>query len=154
MKIILAVDGSKHSNAVVEEAAARPWPANTEIVILSAVDPPIVPAAEPWLMPNGYYGDLEKAAQDRATAAVESAEAKLKAGGDETLKISSITPVGWAKQVILDKAEELKPDLIMVGSHGYGAFDRFLLGSISHSVSLHAPCSVEIVRRPPVAEAK
>ncbi|MFV7236591.1 universal stress protein [Flavobacterium sp. ZB4R12] len=37
--------------------------------------------------------------------------------------------------------------MIIVGSHGYGAIERFILGSVAHSVALHAKCSVEIVRK-------
>ncbi len=48
--------------------------------------------------------------------------------------------------MILEEAENLETDLIIVGSHGYGAVKRFLLGSVSQAVALHAKCSVEIVR--------
>jgi nucleotide-binding universal stress UspA family protein len=51
------------------------------------------------------------------------------------------------KQGILNEAETFDADLIVVGSHGQGALSRFLIGSVSHSVALHADCSVEIVRK-------
>lgn len=50
------------------------------------------------------------------------------------------------KKVIVEEAERWRADLIIVGSHGYGPVKRFLLGSVSQAVALHAPCSVEIVR--------
>jgi nucleotide-binding universal stress UspA family protein len=34
----------------------------------------------------------------------------------------------------------------VVGSHGYGTWERLLLGSVSLAVASHAHCSVEIVR--------
>jgi nucleotide-binding universal stress UspA family protein len=37
-------------------------------------------------------------------------------------------------------------DLIVVGSHGRRGFDRYVMGSVSESVALHAHCSVEVVR--------
>lgn len=40
-------------------------------------------------------------------------------------------------------------DLIVVGSHGHDALDRFLLGSVSTQEALHAPCSVLIAKEPP-----
>jgi nucleotide-binding universal stress UspA family protein len=54
--------------------------------------------------------------------------------------------------VILDEAERWGADLIVLGSHGYGAWQRFMLGSVSHAVATHAHCSVEIVWRKPRAE--
>jgi nucleotide-binding universal stress UspA family protein len=54
--------------------------------------------------------------------------------------------------VILDQAESWGADLIVLGSHGYSGWRRFLLGSVSHAVATHAHCSVEIVRQKPHAE--
>lgn len=48
--------------------------------------------------------------------------------------------------MILEEAEAFGADLIVVGSHGHGMLERFLLGSVSQAVALHASCSVEIVR--------
>jgi nucleotide-binding universal stress UspA family protein len=54
--------------------------------------------------------------------------------------------------VILDEAEKWDADLIVLGSHGYSGWQRFLLGSVSHAVATHALCSVEIVRQKPVTK--
>ena len=50
------------------------------------------------------------------------------------------------KKIILDEAGQWGADLIFAGSHGRRGLDRFLLGSVSEAVALHAPCSVEVVR--------
>jgi nucleotide-binding universal stress UspA family protein len=34
----------------------------------------------------------------------------------------------------------------VLGSHGRRGFDRYMMGSVSESVALHAHCSVEVVR--------
>jgi nucleotide-binding universal stress UspA family protein len=57
--------------------------------------------------------------------------------------------VGSPKEAILDEAERWGADLIVVGSHGYGAIQRLFLGSVSLAVATNALCSVEIVRMPP-----
>lgn len=36
--------------------------------------------------------------------------------------------------------------LLVVGSHGHGLVDRILIGSVSHAVLYHAPCTVALVR--------
>lgn len=61
-------------------------------------------------------------------------------------------PFGSPKRVILEEAERWGADLIMVGSHGYGFWNRLLLGSVSQAITTHANCSVEIVRAPGLAE--
>jgi hypothetical protein len=55
--------------------------------------------------------------------------------------------------VILDEAERWGADLIVVGSHGYRAWERFLLGSVSQAVVSHAKCSVAVVRCRPAESA-
>lgn len=62
------------------------------------------------------------------------------------MKITTEVLSGSPKRVILEEAEAFGADLIVVGSHGHGALERFLLGSVSQAVALHAKCSVEIVR--------
>lgn len=63
------------------------------------------------------------------------------------LTVTSEVLVGSPKQLIVDEAERWQADLVVLGTHGHGAPGRFLLGSVAHSVVLHAPCSVEVVRR-------
>jgi nucleotide-binding universal stress UspA family protein len=49
-------------------------------------------------------------------------------------------------RAILGMADLWGADLIVVGSHGRRGFDRYVMGSVSESVALHAHCSVEVVR--------
>jgi len=147
MKILLAIDGSTYSDAAVDEIARRPWPADSEVKIISVVEPTFEPGTEPWALPPDYFDEIEKAEHDRALANVEGALSKLRVGADKSLKLTTSVLTGMPKRLILDEAEAWGADLIVVGSHGYGAWERFLLGSISNAVATHAKCSVEIVRR-------
>jgi nucleotide-binding universal stress UspA family protein len=52
-------------------------------------------------------------------------------------------PVG---QRVVEAANELSADLIVLGSHGHGRLEELLLGSVSDAVARHARCSVLIVR--------
>ena len=53
---------------------------------------------------------------------------------------------GDPADAILDVAEERGADLIVVGHKGMTGARRFMLGSVPHRVSHHAPCSVLIIR--------
>jgi nucleotide-binding universal stress UspA family protein len=154
MKILLAVDGSPCSEFALIEVARRPWPTGSEVKVISVVDTPNVLAVEPWAVPPTYFEDVMKDVREAARVPVERAVTKLRAGEDKTLKVTSEIIEGSPKREILDEAERWGADLIVVGSHGYGALNRFLLGSVSQAVALHAKCSVEIVRSPEACESE
>jgi nucleotide-binding universal stress UspA family protein len=150
MKILLAIDGSALSEAAVDQIARQHFLALTEVRIVSVVEPHYYPQpfADQVVDPS-IYAELEKIARDRALSAIDKARARLHSH-EETrqLKISTAIVDGSPKQLILEEAESFGADLIVVGSHGHGMVERFLRGSVSHAVALHAKCSVEIVRSP------
>ena len=155
MKILLAVDGSPCSDAAVEEVGRRPWPDGSSILVLTTFELPSPPTAETWALPINFFEELDLALQKQARNVVERAIEKLKPGLSKTISLDARILPGPPQSVILDEAEEWRADLIVVGSHGYHAWKRFLLGSVSHSVVSHAKCSVEVVRcRSAVEQAK
>jgi nucleotide-binding universal stress UspA family protein len=143
MKILLATDGSKGSDAVVQSIAKRPWPAGSEVKVLSVVELHLTPKPGSWLVPDSHYLKLLHELQERARIAVEQAEAVLKA---TALQVSSDIVIGNAKSTILKQAEEWPADLLVLGSHGHGVLERVLMGSVSQAVLAQAHCSVEIIR--------
>ena len=147
MKILLATDGSAHSKAAVEEVAGRPFPLNTKVRLVSAYErTPLITTLEPMGVSQEYYAEADHYALQKAKNTIENA-AKILRKKNPTLTITTVVIEGSPKSVILEEAEKFGADLIIVGSHGAGAVERFLLGSVSHAVSLHAKCSVEIVRK-------
>ena len=148
MKIILATDGSEQSKAAVEEVASRPFPPNTEVCIVSAYErTPLITTLEPMGVSQEFYAKADNFALKAAEDATENAAIILRQK-NAALTVKKVVVEGSPKTVILEEAEAFGADLIVVGSHGYGMIERFLLGSVSHAVALHAKCSVEIVRSP------
>ncbi len=155
IRILLAVDGSEISDAAVEEVATRPWPRGSEIHVISAVHLPFTPTPETWALPDSYYSNLEKTAREQSESAINRAIARLResnVGREIPLTLSSATPIGHAEEKLIETAKTWGADLVVLGSHGYRGFTRFLLGSVSHAVASHAPCSVEIVRKKAAGE--
>lgn len=146
MKILLAVDGSKCSDAAIREVARQPWPAGSEIRVIAAAEMPIFPSAEFGTLPQQYYDELEGAARAQATAIVDKAVATLRLNQVTGVPVESQVVHEAPRDAIVDEAARWGADLIVVGSHGYRGYRRFLLGSVSQSVAAHAPCSVMIVR--------
>jgi len=146
LKILLATDGSECSQAAARSIAERPWPQGTAFRILSVVEPSVSLLHLPYFSPETME-ELRGKDMQRAQEAVSSAEKILCGAGIEagsTIAVPAATP----KELILSEAAEWGADLIVAGSHGRRGLNRFLLGSVSEAVALHAQCSVEIIRRP------
>ena len=146
MKVLLATDGSPCSEAAVDEVARRPWPADTQVRVVSAVEPPAPLVAEPYMGVLGYFEEAEKALRSQAGEVVERAAVRLRDGQGASLQVSTGVLKGSPKRAVVEEAEEWGADLIVIGSHGYKSWERMLLGSVSQAVAAHARCSVLIVR--------
>ncbi|KAL8548651.1 hypothetical protein ACS0TY_007799 [Phlomoides rotata] len=55
---------------------------------------------------------------------------------------------GDPRNVLCDAVDKYHASVLVVGSHGYGAIKRAVLGSVSDYCAHHAHCSVMIVKRP------
>ena len=142
--IVVAVDGSDGSREAlrfaVEEARLR----NAALRVVTA-----------WSVPALAYGGGYAVMaidpvryEDAATALSEQALASL---AEETagIDIERVVREGQAAEVVIDEARGA--DLVIVGSRGHGGFANLLLGSVSHQIAQHAPCTVVIVNRAHIA---
>ncbi len=148
MKILIATDGSEFSRCAVEQACKFiSTKKHTDIKIISAVERITLMSVEPFGASNEYYAQMEADLQKQAAAAVAEAEKIINEKlDDEKVFVQTEIFAGNVKQAIIDEAKKFEADLIVVGSHGYGFFERMLLGSISDYVVHHAPCSVLVIR--------
>ena len=133
MNLLLAVDSSSASQAAVDQVAARPWPAGSQVEVLTVVE-------TPGFLTQGLATDELKA---RAQHSADAAAVHLRS---RQLPAKAVVGVGDPKTVILDHAAAMHADLIVLGANGLGAVERFLLGSVSRAVLRFAPCSVALVR--------
>lgn len=148
MRILIGVDGSEYSDAALNEVSKRTWPKGSEILIVHACEIPLGTTTEPWAFPADYYQRLDEVCRQNGEQVIKAAAARLSTLAG-TAVITTKLVMGAPKSVILGEAEKWKPDLIVVGSHGYPTWERLLLGSVSQAVVAHAKCSVEVIRLPP-----
>jgi len=147
-KILLATDGSEFSERVARSIAERPWPAGTEIEVISVVEL-VLGTAQAWLEPpyvdSAQLEPLRVEAMQRAQDAVATAVEILSKAFPKVSESISVLLNG-PKAIIIEEADKTGADLIVVGSHGHRGMERFMLGSVSETVALHAHCSVEVIR--------
>lgn len=150
MKILLSTDGSEFSDVAIKfcyNIVAEPK--NTSIKILSAIERPAPMVAEPFAVSTDYFNDIEQILREQARILTEKAKAEVTLlFPNGLLDLTADVVIGSPQRVIVEMAQEWQADLIIVGSHGYGFWNRTMLGSVSNSVLHHAPCSVLVVRKP------
>jgi len=141
-RILLATDGSDYSIAAARSVASRPWPEYSEVRIVSVVEE-VVAAADPWYAAGAVAERVREEAAKNSDAAVNSAREIIETAGMP----SEVTVLdGSPKRRIVEEAKSWNADLVVVGSHGRRGMRRYLLGSVSEAVAMHAHCSVEVIR--------
>jgi nucleotide-binding universal stress UspA family protein len=141
--IVVGTDGSETAQKAVDAAIELAKLSGATLELVSAYEPVSnqrlrreareVPADMQWTIHRRAEVDatLHEAAEQAGAAGVTAREHARE---------------GDAADAILDVAEELGADLIVVGNKGMTGAKRFLLGSVPNKVSHHAPCAVMIIR--------
>src|SRR5271170_4330718 len=131
MKILLAIDDSKFSEAAINAVIAQAHAKDAEVRVLHVVEPPTLLVAREM---GGYDPAMEIVWEEetkRAKNLVAKTEETLRAHG---MKVTAAVRQGDPKSTIIDVSEEWHADLIVLGSHGRKALDRFLMGSVSEAI--------------------
>ena len=147
MKILIATDGARQSEAAIEMLKRFRLEPTDQIKIVSVVDMAVPMAVDIYggYMPN--TAEIEQSARENAERVLSDAASAIRKHYDTT-ELHIITEVlfGSPESRIVEAARDFKADLVVVGSHGYSTWERLLLGSVSDAVVHHVPCSVLVVR--------
>jgi len=149
MKLLIATDASEFSNAAIDKCLELLKTEALSVKVISVLEPPLT-TAEPFAGAVDFYRETEEAVRRQAETAVKLAEDRVRehfgASMPENILSSEIL-IGSPARRIVEEAQNWEADLIVIGSHGYGFWERMMLGSVSQSVVHHAPCSVLVVRK-------
>lgn len=144
MKILIAYDGSECADDALADLQRAGLPRKAEAHVLS-VNSELIPSPVSFGgVETGFDKDL-KEEQETALAMAKQARTKLKTNFPDW-EVHAEAMTGSPSGLILHRADELKPDLIVVGSHGRSALGRVFLGSVSRNVLHSAHCNVRIAR--------
>ncbi len=151
MKILIGYDRSTKAENAVQDLARAGLPAEAEVILLSVI-PPMLPLD--MLTPEGYSPVWYSSAYNEALKSSHEIEKQIKIKGHLASKILKKCFPKWKvtfevatdqpSHAILKRAEEWKPDLIVLGSHGWNSVGKMLLGSTAEKVLTHADVSVRL----------
>lgn len=140
--IFMPVDGSEVSNHAAEEGFRLAKALGSEAVLQYVIDISIVtlPDAELAISSLDIIRDSFR----------EQGEKVLKDLSDKAREMgvpcSTMMSEGDVHDEIIKAAEEMKADLIIIGTHGRRGLNRLILGSVAGSVAKRAHCPVLLIR--------
>lgn len=158
MKVLIAYDGSAYADAALDDLRRAGLPREAEALIVSVSDGLVNPSSSladiAGAAPTSQrVAAAIAAAREQAARALEEAKGFAAQAGD---RVRSYFPdwevraeglAGTPSQELIQRADEWKPDLIIVGSQGRSALGRFLLGSVSKKLAAESRSSVRVARR-------
>ena len=145
LKVIFATDGSEHSIAMAKTLASFPFPEDTEITLLSVISSSLTDIPERFAVEiNDRVKNIVAAEREKEFRETEKTmKDTLDSLGGKFNKIEKLTKQGDPSEEIMKAAEEMKADIIAVGSSGMSGI-KGMLGSVSRYVLNHSSCSVLI----------
>lgn len=134
-KILVPLDGSERSQAVLTHLQGLLEAADAHLVLLG-----VVSAGDDTDGRNLAEGQQ---ARSRADSYLRATASKLRDGG---LAVSTLVREGFASEAILAASMETNADLIAMSSHGYGGFRRLYFGSTTERVLRASDVPVLVVK--------
>jgi len=137
-RIMVPFDGSDLARCALPHAVAMARSARAELVVLQAI------------APRTEYPDLLLMQRNQAVQALRTLATELR---QQQVKVVPIVAVDHtdAAEAIAAEAERREVDLIVMATHGYGGWQRWMIGSVADKV-LHAALTPILLVRAPMRE--
>lgn len=137
--IVVAVDGSEASEAAFKKSVDIAKRNQARLILTHIVDSRTFATAE------AYDRTLAERAEDYAKELLNGYLDKVKAAGVDNI-VQCIEYGPPKVKIAKDVAKKFNADLIICGATGMNAVERFLIGSVSESITRYASCDVLVVR--------
>jgi nucleotide-binding universal stress UspA family protein len=148
--ILFAADLSHHAPEVARHAAGLAQKFGAKLHVLHIIEPLSEYAfsvLDSYLPPEAIETMRQQGGLDAARQAMQQRleqfcrEQNVPAAIIAEIKVAEGLPAA----IILDEAQRIKPDLIVMGSHGQTALSEMFIGSVAHKVTIKSPVPVLLV---------
>jgi nucleotide-binding universal stress UspA family protein len=144
MKILIAYDGSEGAESAIDDLKRAGLPRRAEAIVLTIAEELFpLPASIGGVETTFAKNLLEEEKDSLALARRARSRIQTLFPGWEIL---TEVGIGTPGSEIIARADEWRPDLIVVGSRGRTALGRMFFGSVSQKVITEARCSVRVAR--------
>jgi len=149
-KIMVGLDGSKHSEKALNQAIEIAKKIDSKIFLVHVIEPTVV-LSTMQSPADPYWGSISAPLIESSLNVEQEEGNKILTKNSRILEREGISfdtalILGSPSEEILNFSRKKKVDFIVVGSLGKGMLSRVLLGSVSTSISQRADCTVIIIR--------
>jgi nucleotide-binding universal stress UspA family protein len=148
-RILVPIDFSAHSDRALDHAAALAQTFGACVELLHVVEDPFTHGGWGSEM---YVPDITQIRRDAIEAAARQLEATRKAIAARDVPVVATVRMGRPAPTILEYADAVKANLIVMATHGRTGLARMLIGSIAEQVVRAANCPV-LTFRPLASDA-
>jgi nucleotide-binding universal stress UspA family protein len=141
--ILFATDGSPSAEEAQQEAFELAHRLDAPLLVVSVAHVHLPAVGYSGYGYSNIVAELTEAEHKRVKELLATIAASASAAG---LSCSTVMADGLSVEQICEVASDHDAQLIVVGSHGWGATRRFLSGSVSTGLVHSAPCPVLVVR--------
>ncbi len=146
--ILCAIDLGPRDSEVIRHAADLARSCGAQLQLLNVVEPlsdfnrslvdSYVPDDKLQVLRDEGFDEARRFIADRLREYRRVAGAPAPVGGVQVLE-------GPVAKVILEQAQQLGADLVVLGSHGHSALGEMLIGSVAHQVTIKSRTPVLLV---------
>jgi len=142
-RILVATDGSEGANRAVDYAAHRAKQDNAELLIVNVMGGYGLPEKVFLAFANDQHAWLKELLQSDSAGTLTAARERARKAGVGTILLESRT--GAVAQTIIEVAQEMNADTIIVGKRGAGQVAGALLGSVSQKLVVLSPLPLIVI---------
>ncbi len=141
-RILVPVDFSQQAGPVLDWVTHLAQQHGSRVLLLHVYHLPVeFQQLEGAYLPPDFWSNVKKEAEQQLTRYGEDLR-------DRGLEVEAIVREGYPATVIVDEAENLETDRVVIGTHGHTGLKHLLLGSIAERVVQTAPCPVLTIKSP------
>jgi nucleotide-binding universal stress UspA family protein len=149
-KILVTLDGSQFSEAIIPYAEKLAKSMNSEITLLRIIEPMKLPQLAAYRDREQYEKDFMVKMEKETKLYLNRKKTALSRKG---MKVNSASPEGKPVEAIMQYIEKKHIDLIALTTHGFSGITKWAYGSVASKIIEGSPKPVLLVR-PPLPAAK
>jgi len=144
-KILVTLDGSHFSEAIIPYAERLAKSMNSEVTLLRVIEQAKLPQLAAYRDREKYEKDYMAKMERETERYLDKKEAALAGKG---VKVNSAFLIGKPVETILQYSEEKAVNLIALTTHGFSGITKWAYGSVASKIIEGSPKPVLLVRPP------